>query len=106
MATNKLPPKKVVSRNYDEQPVEECSNSVLGTIYENSNYQYQRMTELNNLVDELVNYLGLGSPEDCAEKLAAVLYGRLEEIRESQNRVFSQINDMENNIYILRRALM
>lgn len=105
MATKSLP-KKTVSRNYDEPVCEEMSNSPLGTIYENSVYQNQRLAEMNNLLDELVTYLGLGAADDCAEKLAAAPYGRLEEIRESQNRVFSQINDMENSIYTLRRALM
>lgn len=105
MASTKSSPKSV-SRQYAEEPAQECSESPLGSIYQNSVYQNQRLSEIIHLTDELLSYLGIGGPEDCAEKLAAAPYGRLEEIKESQNRVNINVNDLESKIYTLRRALM
>ena len=105
MASTKSLP-KAASRQYVEAPTDECADSPLGTIYQNSVYQNQRLNEIINLTDELLSYLGIGGVEDCAEKLAAAPYGRLEEIKESQNRVINNVNDLESKIFILRRALM
>lgn len=94
------------SPSYDQEPMDECAESPLGSIFSSSMVQNQRLIEMNHLVDELMSHLGLGGPVDGAEKMAVAPYGRLEEIRESQNHVFRNINDLESKIYDLRRALM
>lgn len=95
------------SSSYNEEPaVEDCSESPLAVIYSNSIYQNQRLVELNHMIEELVNYLGLGGPSDGSAKLTSAPYGRLEEIKETQNNVFQNINELEQYVYTLRRALM
>lgn len=94
------------SVSYDEPCEVECSESPLSNIYSNSSVQHRRLIDINHLVDELLSHLGLGDPCDTGDKLAAAPYGRLEEIRESQNNVFRSVNELENKIYNLRNALM
>lgn len=92
--------------SYDEPCEVECSESPLSTIYSNSSVQHKRLIEINHLVDDLLSHLGIGGPCDTGDKIAVAPYGRLEEIRESQNNVFRSVNELENKIYDLRNALM
>ena len=96
----------VAQRRYDSDEPVEVPQSPLENIFSNSIIQNQRLYELNNLAEELLTYLGFGSPEQDSNKLSPAPYGRLEEIRMSQDGVFQNINDLETRIYALRRALM
>lgn len=104
-ASRNTTPARIECEPVDDSPVE----SVLGSIQYDASNQASRLYELNSLIEELMNTLGIHNTSnegESAEKLSVAPYGRLDEIRNSQTGTYRMIENIESNIYGLRRALM